>query len=188
MELEPWLCETRKKPPGIHSTRSVPVNFPPGPIGPGFTSPVNFQLPVKYARFLCSGPGLGICGGVCATASKVENNKTANATMSALFIMSLLLCNLTSLSNQKTGTRRCYSRPQEQSIKWPLAFFVNLFPMGNIASCYSCSRLTCSNLLLRGKSLSDSHHQYLLARACRTHGISRHGPRSGPVSLTPRMA
>src|SRR6478672_6091958 len=96
MGLDPCVCDTRKKPPGIHSMCSVPVNFPPGPMGPGFTSPVNFQLPAKYARFLCSGPGLGICGGVCATASKVENNKTANATMGARFITSLLLCDLIS--------------------------------------------------------------------------------------------
>src|SRR5688572_12637769 len=56
--------------------RSVPVIFPPGPIGPGFISPSKVQLPTNAPSFWCSGPGLGISG-FWATRTPVEIETTA---------------------------------------------------------------------------------------------------------------
>src|SRR5580765_1943622 len=60
--------QTTAKPPENHSHVSVPVTFPPGPMGLGFISPSVVHLPTKYSRRLCSGPGLGGAPGACATA------------------------------------------------------------------------------------------------------------------------
>src|SRR6476661_8227597 len=54
--------------PSNHSQTSVVVILPPGPIGPGFISPVPVHLPTKKPSRSFSGPGLG-AGGACAAAN-----------------------------------------------------------------------------------------------------------------------
>src|SRR5262249_38109240 len=54
--------------PSNHWQSSVLEILPPGPIGPGLTSPSAFHLPTKYASRACSGPGLA-GGCACPTAT-----------------------------------------------------------------------------------------------------------------------
>src|SRR5438270_8594922 len=82
----PRACNSMKNPPDINSLRDAPVNFPPGPMGPGFISPSSFQLPRKYLSLSTSGPGLGM-GGFCAAATIAESMMAATAIIEAFFMV-----------------------------------------------------------------------------------------------------
>src|SRR5688572_10172928 len=76
------------KRPSNHSQVSVAVNFPPGPIGPGFNSPSAFHLPTKYPSRACSGPGLCAWDAWAAADCKPVNdtNTHAASTLNSLFM------------------------------------------------------------------------------------------------------
>src|SRR5688500_9895073 len=65
-------------PPSNHSQVSEAVYLPPGPIGPGFSSPSTLHLPTKNPSFLCSGPGAG-APWAAATAAPVVHSTVSTA-------------------------------------------------------------------------------------------------------------
>src|SRR5579871_4325122 len=75
MELLKSAWQTRKKFPSIHSQRSSSDMAPPGPMAPGFMSPVSDQEPTKYSSFLSSGAGVG--GPCWANAAAASTNHPA---------------------------------------------------------------------------------------------------------------
>src|SRR6266436_6523899 len=88
MALLKSTWHTKKYPPSIHSHFWLSVIFPPGPIGPGLTSPSSVHAPASTSSFLTSGPGLG--GSVCASKPVTTSSHAAKMIptrfMSPLFI------------------------------------------------------------------------------------------------------
>src|SRR5260370_34505079 len=84
-------CATRKKPPDIHSSRSLLVNLPAGPKGLAFISLSEVQLPAKYFNRSSSAAGFGACGGDLAQTAADQNNTSTRGAGRGCFIDSFLL-------------------------------------------------------------------------------------------------